>query len=97
HALALALKIGEPQAFRCELIDARRRRAAQDAASVTAELAPAEVVGEYQHDVGPLRGLRFSHALNCPNVVSSRKYSNGMADGGFRSDVARCALPRGRR
>ena len=51
HAIALHVEIQEAQPFRGERVDARRRRAAQHAAAVAAELAPAEVVGEDQYDV----------------------------------------------
>ena len=44
----------EAQTLAGELVDARRRRAAQLAAAVGPEVAVADVVGEDEHDVGLL-------------------------------------------
>src|SRR6185369_12680744 len=43
HAVALDVEVEEAQPLRRERVEARRRRAAQEAAAVAAELAPAEV------------------------------------------------------
>ena len=40
-----------------ELVDARRRRAAQCAAAIAAEFAPAEIVGEDEYDIRQLRAI----------------------------------------
>ena len=45
-------ELRQPQAFGGELIDARRRRPAQLAAAIGADVAVADVVGENEEDVG---------------------------------------------
>ena len=63
RTLAFDVEIEQPQSFRGQLIDARRRRAAEDAAAVAAKLAVTEVVGKHEDDIrfafpgGFLRGL----------------------------------------
>ena len=58
RAAGLDQILREPQTLAGELVDARRRRAAQLAAAVGPEVAVADVVGEDEHDVGLLRLLR---------------------------------------
>ena len=54
RALGFHVEVEQPDALGGERVDARRRRAAQDAASVAPELAVAQVVHEHEHDVGLL-------------------------------------------
>src|SRR5262245_42544510 len=57
RTLRFDVEIREPRAFARELVDARRRRAAQLAAAVTADLAVAEIVHQDKNDVRLLCGL----------------------------------------
>ena len=58
RALRLDVEIEQAHAFAGELVDARRGRAAQNAAAVDAQLAIAEVVREHEDDVGRFALLR---------------------------------------
>src|SRR5262249_46037486 len=55
RALRLGVEVQQAQAFAGERVDAGRRRAAQDAAAVAAELTPPEVVPQEDDDVWLLR------------------------------------------
>jgi hypothetical protein len=59
-------ELRQPEAFRGELIDAWRRRAAQLAATIGADVPIADVVGEDEEDVGLLllRGCRRASTRN---------------------------------
>ena len=56
-------KLRQPQPFFGELIDARRRRAAQFAAAVGSEVAVADIVGEDEDDVGLAAGCGHRRRL----------------------------------
>jgi len=58
-ALRLDVEVQQLQALIGDLVDPRRRRAAQDPAAVAAQLTPAEVVPEKHHDVR----LLISHVI----------------------------------
>ena len=53
-AARLAIIIDEAHAFGGETIEVRCRRAAHNAAAIAAEIAPADVVGHDDHDIGGL-------------------------------------------
>src|SRR5262245_14284613 len=53
RTLSFNVKVQQAHAFAGELVNARRRRAAQDAAPIDTQLTIAEVVHEDQDDVGP--------------------------------------------
>jgi len=54
RTLSLNVEVQQAHALAGELVDARRGRAAQDAATIDAQLTIAEVVHEDQDDVGPV-------------------------------------------
>jgi hypothetical protein len=51
RALRLDVEIGQPRSLRRELVDARCRRTARDAAAVHAHFAVAEIVHQDEDDV----------------------------------------------
>ena len=61
HAVGFHVEVEASQPFFRQRVDARRGRSAQRAATVTAELTPAEIVGEDQNDI---RRLRVRHGLS---------------------------------
>ena len=58
RALRLDVEVEQAHAFAGELVNARRRRATEDAATVDTQFAVAKVVREHEDDVGPLAGRR---------------------------------------
>ena len=75
RALRLDVEVEQPHAFAGELVDARRGRAAQDAAAIDAQLAIAEVVREHENDIRlvPLRPTAGppNHAMGLPRCKHS--------------------------
>jgi hypothetical protein len=66
-ALGLDVEVQQPHTLASQGVDAWGRCAAQDAAAVAANLAPAEVVPEEDHDVRLLRAHRFPPVTStCP-------------------------------
>ncbi len=73
-AIALDVEVLQQQALRRQRVDTRRGRTAQRAATVTAQLAPPEVVRQHQHDICHERFLAWLLRLHvhCSEIFRSR-------------------------
>ena len=56
YAVALDIEVQEPSALRCQRIDAGRRRPSEGPSAITAQLPPAEVIGQHQNNMGAATG-----------------------------------------
>src|SRR5690606_20144451 len=71
HAVAFDIEIEELRALRGQRVDARRGRAADRAAAIASQFAPAEIVGQDQHDIGMLLHLRHEKPPNQSSLMFS--------------------------
>ena len=71
HAIGFDVEVEKTQPLGRKVIEPGRRRAAQFAAAITAEFAPAEIVGEDEHDVRLAHGSRSGHVYFREAVKSS--------------------------